>query len=58
MKKKLKTLHLSKETIATLAGGDLLTLPLTLPLPIQPGSLLEACPPITTIDTAASAAGC
>lgn len=61
MKKKRKALSLSKETIATLnrfAAGTLETLgTLTTTLPIQPGSLLEGCPPITTVDTTLSG-GC
>lgn len=61
MKKNLKALSLSKETIANLTSvaagtsdtlGTLLTTP-----PIQPGSLLEGCPPITTVDTTLSG-GC
>lgn len=60
MKKKLKALSLSKETIANLtsvAAGTLDTLgTLLCTLPIQPGSLLEGCPPLTTIDTTLSGA--
>ena len=59
MKKKLKSLYLSKETIATLDSvvSGTLTLTTLLTCPIQPGSLLEGCPPITTVDTTLSG-GC
>jgi hypothetical protein len=58
MKKKLKALYLSKETITTLtsvSAGTVTTLTCT--LPIQPGSLLDGCPPITTVDTTVSGGG-
>lgn len=59
MKKKLKTLYLSKETLANLTGvvSGTLTLTTLLTCPIQPGSLLEGCPPVTTVDTTLSG-GC
>jgi hypothetical protein len=59
MKKKLKTLYLSKETVANLTHvvSGTLTLETLTTCPIQPGSLLDGCPPITTMDTTLSG-GC